>query len=160
MRKYTLVIAALAVLAIVVAATILFSGSAWATANADEPTPFDMETDNDENGIPDDFENAFDEIELLDRSAQRSPSAAGDRQETILQAIDEFAKRVPLDPRTLRLQAQINDYHAIMMMDITDQRRRDLAEKVQRLEQRIQDTDPVYVASSKYLHALTWGEPP
>ena len=116
-----------------------------------EAEPFDMETDADSNGIPDDFENGFNRIMAV---AEGPSGTSADRQDAVLRAINEFAARVPMHPRTHRLQAHINTYHEVMMQDITDRRHQVIADKIARLEQRIRDTDPVYVATMQYLETL------
>lgn len=110
-----------------------------------------METDADSNGIPDDFENGFNRIMAV---AEGPGGTSDDRHDAVLRAINEFAARVPMHPRTYRLQAHINTYHEVMMQDITDRRRQVVAGKIVRLEQRIRDTDPVYVATMQYLDTL------
>lgn len=116
--------------------------------------PFDMVTDADGNGIADDFENAFNGLQAL---AEGPGGASGDNQDAVLQAIEGFAARVPLHPRTHRLQVHIGTYHSIMMQDITDRRRQVIADKIERLEQCIRDTDPAYVATLQYFEILNGG---
>ena len=113
-----------------------------------------MVTDADGNGIADDFENALNRIRVL---SEGPGGASDDNQAAVQQAILDFAARVPLHPRTRRLQDHINTYHGIMMQDITDRRRQVIADKIERIEQRIRDTDPVYVAMLEYFEKRNEG---
>lgn len=138
----------LAILAVAVAPSAILAQAQDDSGAAD---PFDMVTDADGNGISDDFENAFNSVQAL---AEGPGGASGDNQAAVHQAIMDFAARVPLHPRTRRLQGHIGTYHGIMMQDITDRRRQVIADKIERIEQRIRDTDPVYVAMLQYLDTL------
>ena len=152
--KFTKFFAAFVVLAILAVAVAPPAILTPAQGDSGAAEPFDMVTDADGNGIADDFENAYNRIRAL---AEGPSGAAGDNQAAVQQAIVDFAARVPLHPRTRRLQDQINTYHGIMMQDITDRRRQVIADKIERIEQRIRDTDPVYVAMLEYFEKLNGG---
>ena len=154
MGKFTKFIAAfvvLAILAIAVASPVILPPAPESSGAAE---PFDMFTDADGNGIADDFENALDNIRAL---SQGPGGAAGANQAAVQQAILDFAARVPLHPRTRRLQDQINTYHGIMMQDIPHRRRQAIADKIARIEQRMRDTDPVYAAMLEYFEKRNAG---
>lgn len=154
MGKFTKFFAAFVVLAIL--AIAVASPAIWGPAQGDSGAaePFDMVTDADGNGIADDFENALNRIQAL---SQESGGASGANQAAVRQAILDFDARIPLHPRTRRLQDQINTYHGIMMQDIPHRRRQAIADKIDRIEQRIRDTDPVYVLMLEYFEKRNGG---
>lgn len=66
MYQFTRFFAVLTVLAIPAATFIPSSNPAWAQDDeADEAAPIDMDTDDDSNGIPDEFEAAFNEVKAV-----------------------------------------------------------------------------------------------
>ena len=147
MGNFTKFIAAFVVLAILAIAIASPAILPPAPDDSGAAEPFDMVTDADGNGIADDFENALNRIRAL---AEGPGGASVANQGAVPQAILDFAARIPLHPRTRRLQDQINTYHGIMMQDITHRRRQAIADKIERIEQRMRDTDPVYVLMLEY----------
>lgn len=154
MGKFTKYFAAFVVLAILAIAIAYPAILGQVPGDSGAAEPFDMVTDADGNGIADDFENALNRIRVL---SEGPGGASGANQAAVRQATLDFAARIPLHPRTRRLQDQINTYHGIMMQDITHRRRQAIAEKIARIEQRMRDTDPVYVAMLEYFDKRNGG---
>ena len=73
-----------------------------------EPTtPFDLDTDNDDNGMPDELEAAFAELNELHERAKTDPSA----QPLWEEAQRRFESRLALQPRTREIRIEIQRIH-------------------------------------------------
>ena len=139
-----ILIIAIAVGVVAIAAAILFTARAGPTSaqQTDESAPFDMITDRDANGVPDDFENAYREL--------MEPTADGDFD---FAAMERFTDRISLNEETRRLRDQIDAKTQELMSATSESRQIELLKEIQELSDRMLD-DPDHAATLEYLERI------
>ena len=137
--KYTLIIAiAAGVAAILIAAG---AGLMYAQQTA-ETGSFDMDTDADANGIPDDYENAY-------REATKPPPDGGINSA----AMERFVDGVPVSAETRRLREEMEAKTLELLSSTSEARQIELLKEIQELSDRIVE-DPALSEALGYLDRL------
>ena len=129
---------------IAIALAILFTARAGPafTQQTDESGAFDMTADNDGDGVPDDFANAYREL--------MEPAADG---EFDLAAMERFEDRIPVSDETKRLRDLMNAKTEELMSATSESRQIELLKEIQELSDRMLN-DPVHAATLEYLDRL------
>ena len=125
-----------------------FGTGSVSAQQADEPAPFDMNTDENGNGIPDEFEDAYRELE---RTAGQSGGAVGSSDSS---AIDRFVARIPVSQDTLRLKSQIDTIFRTYLEASSPERQQALWSQIQDLADQMVRDDPVHAAALRYIDML------
>ena len=137
--KYTLIIAiAAGVAAILIAAG---AGLMYARQSA-ETGAFDMDTDADANGIPDDYENAY-------REATKPPPDGGINSA----AMERFADGVPVSAETRRLREEMEAKTLELLSSTSEARQIELLKEIKELSDKIAK-DPALSEALEYLDRL------
>ena len=137
--KYTLIIAiAAGVAAILIAAG---AGLMYARQSA-ETGVFDMDTDADANGIPDDYENAY-------REATKPPPDGGIGSA----AMERFADGVPVSEETRRLREEMEAKTLELLSSTSEARQIELLKEIQELSDKMAK-DPALSEALEYLDRL------
>ena len=144
MKNILIILIAVVIIAIALALALPRGEGPVPAQQSDEPRPFDMATDTDGNGIPDDFENAY-------RELMASQSASG---EFDFAAMERFANRVPVSEETRRLRSEIDAKTQELLSATSDSRRMELMMQIQDLADRMVENDPIHAASLEYLDRL------
>ena len=146
--RLSVVRVAVGVIAVALALMLPFGTGSVSAQPADEPAPFDMTTDNDGNGIPDEFENAYNELE---RTAGQAGGASGSSDNT---AMDRFVERIPVAQDTLNLKSQIDATYRTYQETSSPERQQALLRQIQDLADQMARDDPVHAAALRYFDML------
>lgn len=104
-----------------------------------EPSPFDMNTDSDGNGIPDEFESAYNEL-------ARAEGLSG---------VERFVNRIPVSQDTLRLKSKIDTIFSKYQSTSSPERRQALWGQIQAIADQMARDDPVHAAALRYMDVLS-----
>ena len=137
--KYTLIIA----IAAVVAAILIAAGAGLMYAQQTAETgSFDMATDADDNGVPDDFENAY-------REATKPPPDGGIDSA----AMERFVDGVPVSEETRRLRDEMDAKTMELLSSTSEARQIELLKEIQELSDRMAE-DPDISEALEYLDRI------
>ena len=134
---------------LLMAATLVAVFSISDTAQADEPDDepdnesFDMNTDNDRNNIPDEFENAYREIRTIAEAGQ-----------DVTNTMNEFIRRIPVSSQTLSAKADIASMYQQLQSASSVEQQQVLLIEIQNIADRMVRDDPVHAAALQYLDML------
>ena len=120
-----------------------------------------MDTDADGNGIPDEFEEAYNE--LAGTASQNDRGARGGSQvseDEVVDAIEQFVDRIPVRPQTLRLKGHIESAFQRLQETSSPRRQEILLLKIQNMSDRMLNNDPVHAAAMQYLDDLRAADEP
>ena len=138
MKNILIIAIAAGAVAILVAAG---AGLMYARQSA-EPGAFDMDTDADANGVPDDYENAY-------REATKPPPDGGIGSA----AMERFADGVPVSEETRRLREEMEAKTLELLSSTSEARQIELLKEIQELSDKIAK-DPAVSEALKYLDRL------
>lgn len=137
--KYTLTIA----IAAVVAAILIAAGAGLVFARQTAETgAFDMDTDADANGIPDDYENAY-------REATKPPPDGGIDSA----AMERFADGAPVSEETRRMRDEMDAKTMELLSSTSEARQIELLKEIQELSDRMAE-DPAISEALEYLDRI------
>ena len=138
MKNILIIAIAAGVVAILIAAG---AGLMYAQQSADTGA-FDMDTDADANGIPDDYENAY-------REATKPPPDGGINSA----AMERFADGVPVSAETRRLRDEMEAKTLELLSSTSEARQIELLKEIQELSDKIAK-DPAVSEALEYLDRL------
>ena len=148
-------ISAFTLFAVAVLALVLHAPSAAAVETDDKAAPIDMETDDDGNGIPDEFESEFlllkDKIVAMDADALN----IGDiREGKAYKTLRAFYERLPIKAETKELLDEIaGAFEEFALADSPEDRDKAMKEVAEK-EERAAETDKVYADAVQYIKAI------
>ena len=138
MKNILIIAIAAGVVAILIAAG---AGLMYARQSA-ETGAFDMDTDADANGVPDDYENAY-------REATKPPPDGGIGSA----AMERFADGVPVSDETRRLRDEMEAKTLELLSATSEARQIELLKEIQELSDKIAK-DPAVSEALEYLDRL------
>ena len=138
MKNILIIAIAAGVAAILIAAG---AGLMYARQSA-EPGVFDMDTDADANGVPDDYENAY-------REATKPPPDGGIGSA----AMERFADGAPVSAETRRLREEMEAKTLELLSSTSEARQIELLKEIQELSDKIAK-DPAVSEALEYLDRL------
>ena len=143
----------IAAVIIAVALAVMFPAGAGPVfaQQPDEPSRFDMTTDSDGNGIPDDFENAYRELMGPPAGASGQQAAGGGFDSA---AMGRFVNRIPVSAETQRLRNQIDAKTQELQSATSESRQIELLRQIRDLSDRMARNDPALSAALGYLDRL------
>lgn len=149
--KATSLFAVLAIFAITVLTAVPFSSVSPAEAKGSGPAPVDMETDEDENGIPDEFEKLYGDL-LSDLSEIGHGEDMTDVSETeSYKLMKGFYDRLPIAASTKAILETTADRFEKLASTEDVAKQQELYEKIQEEERRVLAEDSVYVDVKGYI---------
>ncbi len=149
-------IAVLALFTVITSGLFLSVSVAVAEGTDSENTPIDMETDDDGNGIPDEFEAEYRELLAALASMSIDSMNLKDIYESeVYKALRDFYERLPIAAFT----KQVLDQHALAFQKLAAvdslEKQREALDDILKEEKELRNQDPVYARAVKYIRAIT-----
>ena len=146
----------LSLLAVVVSGLFISVSVTTAEGTDSENTPIDMETDDDGNGIPDDFEAEYRELISSMMSVDVSSADLLDIQESeTYKVLRGFYERLPIAALTKQaLDQRALEFQKLAKTDSLEKQKEAIDEMLKKESELLKD-DPVYAKAVEYIAAIT-----